>query len=122
MSGIVLVLIAINSHKFDASMYVCLNSHNYYLTGTLPPEIGNLQNLVGFGCERNQIGGSLNILVNMSSLQELTLRRNNFTGNLSRDIGNLTMLTKFDIGENYMTGKKRRPYDIHDTHIIVSIH
>ncbi|XP_042012424.1 receptor kinase-like protein Xa21 [Salvia splendens] len=40
----------------------------------------------------------------MSSLQELTLRRNNFTGNLSRDIGNLTMLTKFDIGENYVTG------------------
>ena len=88
-------------------MYVCLNSHNYYyLTGALPPEIGNLHNLVDFAGENNQIGGTLNILVNMSSLHELSLWRNNFTGNLSRDFGNLTMLTKFVIFENYMTGKK----------------
>lgn len=88
-------------------MNVCLNSHNY-LTGTLPPEIGNLHNLVGFGVDNNQIGGSLslNIFVNMSSLEELTLQRNNFTGNLSRDFGNLTMLAEFDITENYMTGKE----------------
>ena len=89
-------------------MIVCLNSYNYYVTGTLPPEISNLHSLVSFSVPVNKIGGTLssNIFVNMSSLQGLTLWRNNFTANLSRDSGNLTMLTSFSISENYMTGKK----------------
>ncbi|XP_047956544.1 LRR receptor-like serine/threonine-protein kinase EFR [Salvia hispanica] len=81
-----------------------LGSNN--LKGTLPPEIGNLHNLVGFGVEINQTGGffSLHMFVNMSYLEELSLWRNNFTRNLSRNLGNLTKLTYFDLSENYMTG------------------
>ncbi|XP_047945497.1 probable LRR receptor-like serine/threonine-protein kinase At3g47570 [Salvia hispanica] len=76
------------------------------LNGTLPPEIGNLHSLVSFSVPMNKIGGTLssNIVVNMSSLQGLTLWCNNFTGNISRYFGNLTMLTSFSISENYMTG------------------
>ena len=82
-----------------------MNIHNCF-TGTLPAEIGNLHNMVFFGVERNQIGGSFpySIFMNMSSLHELTLRRNKFTGNLSKDVGNLTMLTQLSISNNYMTG------------------
>ncbi|XP_047949356.1 probable LRR receptor-like serine/threonine-protein kinase At3g47570 [Salvia hispanica] len=77
-----------------------------YLNGTLPAEIGNLHNLVFFAVEKNQIGGSFpfSIFMNMSSLQELTLWRNKFTGNLSKEVGNLTMLIELSISENYMTG------------------
>ncbi|XP_042065253.1 receptor kinase-like protein Xa21 [Salvia splendens] len=78
-----------------------------YLNGTLPAEIGNLHNLVVFfAVEKNQIGGSFpfSIFMNMSSLQELIIWRNKFTGNLSKDVGNPTMLIELSISENYMTG------------------
>ncbi|KAL1562633.1 non-specific serine/threonine protein kinase [Salvia divinorum] len=76
------------------------------LNGIIPAEIGNLHNLVLFAVEKNQIGGSFpfGIFMNMSSLQELTLWSNKFTGNLSKDVGNLTTLTDLSISENYMTG------------------
>ncbi|XP_047964983.1 LRR receptor-like serine/threonine-protein kinase EFR [Salvia hispanica] len=76
------------------------------LNGTLPHEIGNLESLVVFGAESNQIGGSVdfNVFMNMSSLQTLLLWRNKFIGNLSRDVGNLTMLTSLQLHENYLTG------------------
>ncbi|XP_057799486.1 receptor kinase-like protein Xa21 [Salvia miltiorrhiza] len=76
------------------------------LNGILPHEIGRLQSLVAFGAEQNEIGGSIdfNIFMNMSSLQTLLLLRNKFTGNLSRDVGNITMLTELYLSENHFTG------------------
>ncbi|XP_057794955.1 probable LRR receptor-like serine/threonine-protein kinase At3g47570 [Salvia miltiorrhiza] len=83
-------------------LYLGANS----LNGTLPHEIGNLQSLVDFGVERNQIAGSVDfsIFMNMSSIQTLILWRNKFTGNLSKDVRNLTMLTSLQLHENYLTG------------------
>ncbi|XP_057796852.1 receptor kinase-like protein Xa21 [Salvia miltiorrhiza] len=76
------------------------------LNGILPHEIGHLQSLVAFGAEQNEIGGSIdfNIFMNMSSLQNIYLWRNKFTGNLSRDVGNITMLTNLFLSENHFTG------------------
>ncbi|XP_057803779.1 receptor kinase-like protein Xa21 [Salvia miltiorrhiza] len=76
------------------------------LNGILPHEIGHLQSLVTFGAEWNQIAGSIdfNIFMNMSSLQNINLNRNKFTGNLSRDVGNITMLTVLYLKENHFTG------------------
>lgn len=77
-----------------------------FLTGRLPPEIGNLHQLVDFGVYNNRIEGPIdfNIFMNMSSLQDLQLWRNHFIGNLPRDIGNLTMLTFLGLTENNLTG------------------
>ncbi|XP_057796832.1 probable LRR receptor-like serine/threonine-protein kinase At3g47570 isoform X1 [Salvia miltiorrhiza] len=76
------------------------------LNGIIPHEIGNLQSLVEFGAEYNEIAGSVDfsIFTNMSSLQTLLLWRNKFAGNLSRDVGNFTMLTTLELSENYLTG------------------
>ncbi|XP_057799488.1 receptor kinase-like protein Xa21 [Salvia miltiorrhiza] len=76
------------------------------LNGILPHEIGHLQSLVTFGAERNEIAGSIdfNIFMNMSSLQNIYLWRNKFTGNLSRDVRNITMLTELELEENHFTG------------------
>lgn len=77
------------------------------LIGILPRGIGNLEGLIVFAVEGNQIEGSIdfNIFKNMSSLQTLLLWRNRFTGNLSREFGNLTMLTSLELAENRLTGK-----------------
>ncbi|XP_057799506.1 receptor kinase-like protein Xa21 [Salvia miltiorrhiza] len=77
-----------------------------FLPGILPHEIGYLQSLLTFAVERNEIAGSIdfNIFMNMSSLQTLGLGRNKFTGNLSRDVGNITMLTNLDLQDNHFTG------------------
>ncbi|XP_057799664.1 putative receptor-like protein kinase At3g47110 [Salvia miltiorrhiza] len=76
------------------------------LNGILPHEIGYLQSLLTFGAERNEIAGSIdfNIFMNMSALQIINLGRNKLTGNLSRDVGNITMLTNLDLSENHFTG------------------
>ncbi|XP_057796857.1 probable LRR receptor-like serine/threonine-protein kinase At3g47570 [Salvia miltiorrhiza] len=76
------------------------------LNGILPHQIGNLQSLISFGAEKNEIRGSIDfsIFMNMSSLQTLLLWRNKFTGNLSRDVGNITTLTNLELSENHFTG------------------
>jgi len=51
------------------------------LSGTIPPEIGNLTNL-----------------------QELTLSRNQLSGPIPPEIGNLTNLTKLDLSSNQLSG------------------
>ena len=81
-------------------------SYSKCLTGTLPHQIGNLQKLVVFATERNQIEGSfpLNMFLNMTSLQGIRIWSNKFTGTLSRDVGNLTTVTWFDLSDNQMTG------------------
>ncbi|XP_057803777.1 probable LRR receptor-like serine/threonine-protein kinase At3g47570 [Salvia miltiorrhiza] len=84
--------------------YLALGGNN--LNGILPHEIGHLQSLVTFAAENNEIGGSIdfNIFTNMSSLQTLSLARNKFMGNLSRDVGNITTVTYLHLSENYFTG------------------
>lgn len=75
--------------------------------GRLPREIGNLQNLFIFGVEINKIEGPIDfkIFMNMSSLENLMLWSNRFTGNLSRDVGNLTTLTYLELYETNLTGR-----------------
>ncbi|XP_057803801.1 receptor kinase-like protein Xa21 [Salvia miltiorrhiza] len=84
--------------------FLALGGNN--LNGILPHEIGHLQSLVTFAAQRNEIAGSIDfsIFMNMSSLQNIYLWRNKFTGNLSRDVGNITMLTNLYLYENHFTG------------------
>ncbi|PHT82987.1 hypothetical protein T459_11430 [Capsicum annuum] len=75
-------------------------------SGIIPQEIGILFNLVELGMEDNQITGSVPIsILNISSLQIFSLRRNNLSGFLPREIGNLTKMQHLQIGGNKLIGE-----------------
>ena len=100
------------------------------LTGTIPPELGNLNNLERLNLTRNQLTGDIppelslltNLqllalggnqltgpiptwLVNITNLEELHLWGNQFTGAIPPELGNLPGLVKLGLGENRLTGE-----------------
>ena len=100
------------------------------LTGTIPPELGNLNNLERLNLTRNQLTGDIppelslltNVqllalggnqltgpiptwLVNITNLEELYLWGNQFTGAIPPELGNLPGLVKLGLGENRLTGE-----------------
>ena len=103
------------------------------LTGTIPPELGNLNNLERLNLTRNQLTGDIppelslltNVqllalggnqltgpiptwLVNITNLEELYLWGNQFTGAIPPELGNLPGLVKLGLGENRLTGRYRQ--------------
>ncbi|XP_021769122.1 probable leucine-rich repeat receptor-like protein kinase At5g49770 [Chenopodium quinoa] len=80
-------------------------SNNRGLTGPLPSNIGNLQNLVHLvlvGC--NFSGPIPESIVTLQKLTHLFLNMNHFSGNIPRSIGNLTNLVWLDLSENQLGG------------------
>ena len=99
------------------------------LTGTIPPELGNLNNLERLNLTRNQLTGDIppelslltNLqllalggnqltgpiptwLVNITNLEELYLWGNQFTGAIPPELGNLPGLVKLGLSRNQLTG------------------
>ena len=99
------------------------------LTGTIPPELGNLNNLERLNLTRNQLTGDippeLSLLTNLqllalggnqstgpiptwlgslAKLQELQLWGNQFTGAIPPELGNLPGLVKLGLSENQLSG------------------
>ena len=91
-----------------------LNLFNNQLTGSIPPEIGNLTNLTylnlgedlyPLNAERNQFTGLIpSEIGNLTNLTFLNLSRNQLTGYILTEIGNLTNLTRLSLGWNQLTG------------------
>jgi hypothetical protein len=70
-----------------------LNLTNSGLTGSIPPEIGNLTNLINLMLYNNQLTGSIpSEIGNLSNLTNLNLYGNQFTGSIPSEIGNLMEL------------------------------
>ncbi len=75
------------------------------LTGPLPPEIGNLSQLQGLYLYKNSLTGSIpSELGKLSELQELQLFGNSLTGPLPAEIGNLSQLQVLWMDGNSLTG------------------
>ena len=100
------------------------------LTGTIPPELGNLNNLERLNLTRNQLTGDippeLSLLTNLqllalggnqligpipawlgslAKLQELQLWGNQFTGAIPPELGNLPGLVKLGLSGNQLSGQ-----------------
>lgn len=76
------------------------------LTGTLPPEIGDLSELNFLNLAFNSLTGFIPPEIgNLSKLKwSLRLDNNQFTGNIPPEIGNLSQLTSLDLWNNQLDG------------------
>ena len=82
-----------------------LNLHDSGLTGSIPPEIGNLNNLTELDLSDNDLTGSIpSEIGNLSNLTKIHLYDNDLTGSLPSEIWNLTNLTDLHTGNNDLTG------------------
>ncbi|MBT4054648.1 MAG: hypothetical protein HOE74_05850 [Candidatus Marinimicrobia bacterium] len=75
------------------------------LTGSIPPEIGNLTNLQILDLSYNQLTGVIPPEIgNLTNLITLNLGDNQLTGPIPSEIGNLTNLTNLNLRSNQLTG------------------
>lgn len=75
------------------------------LSGRLPPEIGQLQHLVGLDLYNNSISGSIPPeLGNLSKLRSLNLNGNDLYGRIPPELGQLTGLVNLSLSGNELTG------------------
>ena len=69
-----------------------LDLYNNQLTGSIPPEIGNLTNLTGLGLYDNQLtGGIPSEIGNLTNLTSLILSGNQITGEIPESICDLNI-------------------------------
>jgi len=87
----------------DHIIYICLISNQ--LTGTIPPELGNLTSLQTLYLDHNQLTGTIPPeLGNLTNLTDLYLYSNRLTGTIPPELGNLTYLTTLRLYYNQLTG------------------
>jgi hypothetical protein len=87
-----------------SSLESLLLSHNQ-LTGSIPPELGNLSSLLSLWLFSNQLMGSIPPeLGNLSSLLSLWLFSNQLTGSIPPELGNLSSLWSLLLSHNQLTG------------------
>lgn len=75
------------------------------LSGPLPPELGNLQNVLSFSVENNQLTGPIPAwLSNWKNVSALLLSNNLFTGSIPPELGNCQTLHHLAVDNNLLTG------------------
>ena len=78
-----------------------LRLENNQLTGAIPPELGRLSNLTHLWLYDNQLSGTIPPeLGNLSNLENLYLDTNQLTGAIPPELGNLSNLKDLVLGQN----------------------
>ncbi|PSS31529.1 Receptor-like protein kinase [Actinidia chinensis var. chinensis] len=110
-----LVVLSVGDNRFDRTLFpdvvVSLTKLNWLymancsIEGKIPPEIGNLTELVNLELSYNYMSGEIPPEISkLSKLWQLELYGNGLTGNFPVGFGNLTSLEKFDASRNYLEG------------------
>ncbi len=82
-----------------------LNLRDNQLSGSIPPEIGNLSNLTYLILRDNQLNGNIPPEIgNLSNLTNLTLNDNQLSGSIPPEIGDLTNLVILYLWSNNLSG------------------
>jgi M6 family metalloprotease-like protein len=86
-----------------------LTAYNYpttgYISGPIPPEIGKLSKLRSISFQLNQLSGTIPVeIFHLSNLQWLELNYNNFNGTIPKEIGLLEKLESLNFSYNQLTG------------------
>jgi Leucine-rich repeat (LRR) protein len=90
---------------YSGSNTTYLNLSQNQLTGSIPPEIGELINLTNLQLTFNQLTGLIPPEIgNLTNLERLQLRNNELTGEIPSEIGNLTNLEWLELQNNELTG------------------
>ena len=75
------------------------------ISGTIPPEVGDLKTLKGLNLSYNDLSGDIpNELGNLEELTSLNLFSNKLTGTVPPELGNLRSLTFFSLAVNDLGG------------------
>jgi len=79
---------------------------NNQLTEEIPPEIGNLTNLTQLNLGDNQLSEEIpSEIGNLTNLTHLSLRNNQLTEEIPPEIGNLTNLIQLNLEDNQLSGE-----------------
>ena len=75
------------------------------LSGSIPPELGQLSNLTRLDISKNNLSGSIPAeLGQLHKLEQLRLYRNKLLGSIPAELGQLQNLKEFDLDGNQLTG------------------
>ena len=84
---------------------VTLSLHDNQLSGSIPPELGNLANLEYLYLDGNQLSGSIpSELGNLANLEYLYLDGNQLSGSIPSELGNLANLEYLYLDGNQLSG------------------
>lgn len=88
---------------FGHVIYLYLSSNQ--LTGSIPPDLGNLSNLYILRLDANQLIGSIpHELGDLIQLNDLELNNNQLSGSIPPELGNLSILQGLWLNDNQLTG------------------
>ena len=88
-----------------ASGLTRLSLASKFLTGTIPPALGDLTALVELNLHNNELSGSIPAaLGDLSNLTDLELSHNRLSGSIPAALGDLSNLTDLDLSHNRLSG------------------